>query len=270
MGYLKAIFLAIVEGATEFIPVSSTGHLIIVDDFIRLSEDAAFSNAFMVIIQLPAVLAVVAYFWDEVWPFRRDPEQRRQRFTLWGRVVVAFLPAAILGALFDDIIEAYLFNSITVSAALIVGGILLLVLERHRPPTRLLTVHDIGVKAALAIGCIQCFAMIPGTSRSAATIIGAMLLGATRPAAAEFSFILAIPTMMGATTYKLVKQGFAFTSYEWSLLIVGCATSFLVAYSVVAVFMNYIQRRDFKPFGYYRIVLGLVVLLQYVLTSRGS
>lgn len=267
VGYIKAILLAIVEGATEFIPVSSTGHLIIVDDYIKLSTDPAFSNAFMVIIQLPAVLAVVAYFWTEIWPFQRDSHERNARLMLWARVVVAFLPAAVLGALFDDTIEAYLFNSITVAAALVVGGLLLLIIERNRPATRLLTVFEIGFATAFFIGLFQCVAMIPGTSRSAATIIGAMLLGATRPAAAEFSFILAIPTMVGATAYKLLKNGFDFSAYEWSILVVGCATSFLVAYSVVAMFMNYIQRRDFKPFGYYRIVLGIVVLLQFFASS---
>lgn len=266
MEYLKAILLAIVEGATEFIPVSSTGHLIIVDDHIRLSDNDHFTNAFMVAIQLPAILSVVVYFWREIWPFQDGPEVRNSKFRLWGRILLAFLPAAVLGAFLDDIIDYYLFNSVVVAVALVVGGVILIALERRRPATTVLTVHDISLRAAFSIGLFQCLAMIPGTSRSAATIIGAMLLGASRPAAAEFSFLLAIPTMVGATVYKLGKVGANFSTDEWTLLAVGSLTSFLVAYSVVAGFMNYIQRRDFQPFGYYRIALGFIVLVHYWLT----
>lgn len=266
MGYLKAFFLAVVEGATEFIPVSSTGHMILVDEYMRLSEDQAFSNTFIIAIQLPAILAVVAYFWRELWPFRRDPEERRAKFGLWSRILVAFLPAALLGVLVDGIIEAHLFNGIVVAAALVIGGVILVALERQHPPTTLLTVYDIGYRTALLVGLFQCLAMVPGTSRSAATIIGALLLGASRPAAAEFSFFLAIPTMLGATTYKMTKLGSSFTAEQWTMLAIGSVTAFLVAYSVVAVFMNYIQRRDFRPFGYYRIALGAVVLGHYLWT----
>jgi undecaprenyl-diphosphatase len=268
--YLKAIVLAVIEGATEFIPVSSTGHLIIVDEYLKLSSNEAFANAFKVVIQLPAVFAVVIYFWKELWPFAHDPGQRRMKFLLWMRIVTAFLPAAVFGLLLDDFIEAHLFNSVVVAAALIVGGIVLIALERRRPGTTVLTVYDIGFRMALGIGLFQCLAMVPGTSRSAATIIGAMILGASRPAAAEFSFFLAIPTMLGATVLKLGELGAGFDANEWSVLAVACVTSFAVAYSVVAVFMNYIQRRDFRPFGYYRIVLGLIVLAHYYWISRGS
>ena len=261
--YLKAIILAVIEGATEFIPVSSTGHLIIVDEYLKLSSNEAFANAFKVVIQLPAILAVVVYFWTELWPFAHDPGQRRMKFRLWARIIAAFLPAAVIGLMLDKIIEEYLFNSIVVAGALIVGGIILIALERRRPSTTVLTVYDIGFRTAICIGLFQCLAMVPGTSRSAATIIGAMLLGATRPAAAEFSFFLAIPTMLGATVLKLGELGSGFTVDEWSVMAVACITSFAVAYSVVAVFMNYIQRRDFRPFGYYRIVLGIIVLLHY-------
>lgn len=267
LAYLKAIVLAVIEGATEFIPVSSTGHLIIVDEYIKLSANEAFANAFKVIIQLPAILAVVVYFWSELWPFAKDSGERHMKFRLWTRIVAAFLPAAFFGFLLDDFIEERLFNSVVVATALIVGGIVLIVLERRRPSTTILTVYDIGFRTALYIGLFQCLAMLPGTSRSAATIIGAMLLGATRPAAAEFSFFLAIPTMLGATVFKLGQLGAGFTVDEWSIIAVASVTSFVVAYSVVAVFMNYIQRRDFRPFGYYRIVLGIVVLIHYYWTS---
>ncbi|MDX9974885.1 MAG: undecaprenyl-diphosphate phosphatase [FCB group bacterium] len=270
LAYLKAIVLAVIEGATEFIPVSSTGHLIIADEYIKLSENEAFAKTFMVVIQLPAILAVVVYFWSELWPFAKDPGERHMKFRLWTRIVVAFLPAAFFGFLLDDFIEEKLFNSVVVATALIVGGIVLIVLERRRPSTTILTVYDIGFRTALYIGLFQCLAMLPGTSRSAATIIGAMLLGATRPAAAEFSFFLAIPTMLGATVFKLGQLGAGFTVDEWSIIAVASVVSFAVAYSVVAVFMSYIQRRDFRPFGYYRIVLGIVVLIHYYWISTAS
>ena len=170
---------------------------------------------------------------------------------------MAFLPAAVLGVLLDDWMEAKLFNSTVVAVALIVGGVVLIALERRHPSTTILTVYDLGFATAFFIGLFQCLAMVPGTSRSAATIIGAVLLGASRPAAAEFSFFLAIPTMLGATVFKLTKVGAHFTGYEWGLLAIGSLTAFLVAFSVVHMFMNYIQRRDFRPFGYYRIALGL-------------
>jgi undecaprenyl-diphosphatase len=267
VAYLKAILLAVVEGATEFIPVSSTGHMIIVDEYVRLSRDEDFAFAFKIIIQLPAILAVVAYFRAELWPFAKDPGERRVKLGLWARILTAFLPAAFFGVLFDDVIERYLDNSLVVAGALVVGGVILIVLERRRPATTLLTVYDIGFATALLIGLFQCIAMVPGTSRSAATIIGAMLLGASRPAAAEFSFFLAVPTMMAATVFKLGQFGAAFTAFQWSLIAVGSLVSFVVAYSVVAVFMNYIQRRDFQPFGYYRIALGAAVIAHYFWTN---
>lgn len=266
MAYLKALFLAIVEGATEFIPVSSTGHMIIVDEYVQLSTHKEFSDAFKIIIQLPAVLAVVAYFWSEIWPFRRNAEERNARFVLWAKIVTAFLPAAVFGVLLNDFIEERLFNPVVVALALVLGGIILIVLERRTMPTKILTVYDLAFTTALYIGLFQCLAMIPGTSRSAATIIGALLLGASRPAAAEFSFLLAIPTMLGATVFKIGDVGADFTTEEWGQIAVGSLAAFLVAYSVVAMFMNYIQRRDFRPFGYYRVALGILVLIHYAWT----
>jgi len=263
--YLKAALLAVVEGITEFLPISSTGHMIVLDEFLKLSPDKQFSDAFMVIIQLPAILAVVVYFWKDLWPFKADRQETMARIGLWIKIVAAFIPAAIFGFLLDDFIEARLFNVPVVAAALFVGGIVLVALERRTPSNRMPTARDIAARTAIWIGCFQCLAMIPGTSRSAATIIGAMLLGTSRLAAAEFSFFLAIPTMMGATTLKLIKNGVAFTAEQWIAIAIGSIISFIVAYVVVAAFMNYIRRHDFKPFGYYRIALALVVLAVFYL-----
>jgi len=259
--YLKAVLLAIVEGATEFLPVSSTGHLIIVDAFVRLTTDKAFNDAFMVIIQLPAILAVVAYFWKDLWPFSKVGDQRRAIFGLWSKILVAVVPALILGKLLDDFLEAHLFAPVPVAIALIVGGVVLIALERMPRKAVYEDTADIPLRTALFIGFIQCLAMIPGTSRSAASIIGAMTLGAGRRAAAEFSFFLAIPTMFAATGYKMLKQGFSFSSEQWALLALGSVVSFVVAFAVIAAFMGFIRHRSFEAFGYYRIALGALVLL---------
>lgn len=258
MEYLKAVILALVEGITEFLPISSTGHLILVEDFLHLGDEK-FAVAFLVMIQLPAILSVLLYFWRELWPMREGKIQR-EAVRLWALIVLAFLPAAIIGFLLDDLIEAWLFNPLTVALALIVGGVLLIILERITPQPRFETVHDIGWKTALGIGFAQCLAMIPGTSRSAATIIGAIFLGASRPAAAEFSFFLAIPTLSGAAVFKLLKNGVDFTPHQMGLLAVGSIVSFLTAYAVIAFLMEYVRKHSFAVFGWYRIVLGLVVL----------
>ena len=260
MVFLKAILLAVVEGFTEFLPISSTGHLILLDRLVRLSSDGDFADAFIVMIQLPAILSVVLYFWKDLWPFHPDGVERRARFGLWLKIVLAFLPAAVLGAMFDEFLEAYLFNPGTVAAALLVGGIVLIVLEQRRRPGRFATARDIPAPTALLIGLIQCVAMIPGTSRSAATIIGAMLLGSSRVAAAEFSFFLAIPTMAGATAYTVAKRGLHFDAVQWAVLGVGSVVSFLVALAVVAALMKFIQRHNFTVFGWYRIALALIVI----------
>lgn len=260
MVFVKAIMLAVVEGITEFLPISSTGHLILLDRLVQLSSDADFTDAFIVMIQLPAILAVVLYFWKALWPFHPEAGERRARFGLWLKIVLAFLPAAVLGALFDDFLEANLFNPGTVAAALLVGGIVLIALEQRHRPGRFATARDIPARTAFFIGLIQCAAMIPGTSRSAATIIGAMLLGSSRVAAAEFSFFLAIPTMAGATAYTVAKRGLHFDAVQWAVLGVGSVVSFLVALAVVAALMKFIQRHDFKVFGWYRIALALVVI----------
>ncbi|MCX5758891.1 MAG: undecaprenyl-diphosphate phosphatase [Candidatus Hydrogenedentes bacterium] len=264
MIFLKAALLGVVEGITEFLPISSTGHMILVDQWVKLSADKAFVDAFLVVIQLPAIFAVLLYFLKDLWPFVKDRGETMARIQLWIRIVIAFLPAAACGALLDKYIEAKLFNPITVGIALLVGGIVLIALERRPRAATIPTARDIPLGIAIGIGCIQCIAMVPGTSRSAATIIGAMLLGASRLAAAEFSFFLAIPTMFGATAYKLLKHGVGFSAEQWMVIAVGSVVSFLVAYAVIAAFMRYIRGHNFTPFGIYRIALAILVLVYFL------
>lgn len=265
MDFIIAAILGIVEGVTEFLPISSTGHLILVEDFLHLGSNEAFKNAFTVIIQLPAILAVVVYFWKEMWPFQGA--RTLGIFRLWVLTAVAFIPSAVLGLAFDDLIDAHLLKPFPVAMALLVGGVALIVLERRKTEPRITDLQHIAAPLAFAVGCFQCLALFPGTSRSAATIIGAMLLGLSRSAAAEFSFFLAVPTMLGATTLKVLKNGLAFTPHEWLLLGVGSVVSFVTAYFVVAFLMAYIRRHTFVAFGVYRIVLAVIVLA--VLFLRG-
>lgn len=256
----KAIVLGIVEGITEFLPVSSTGHLIIVNQWLSFSE--TFTRMFDVVIQLGAILAVVVYFWDRLWPFGAD--DKGAVFDIWKKTFVAVLPALVLGKLFGDIIEERLFNPSTVALMLVVGGIALIAIERKKRAGTVGSIADMSYRSALMIGFFQCLAMIPGTSRSAATIIGAMVLGTTRTLAAEFSFFLAIPTMIAASGYTLLKHGALMNAHEAGILAVGFVTAFLVAWAVIAVFMRYITKNDFAIFGYYRIALGIIVLLLLV------
>lgn len=285
MQYVNAFILAVVEGITEFLPISSTGHMILVNQFLAVSNDPEFVNAFLVIIQLPAMLSVLVYFWSDLWPFtRRDSvphsvpiagavRLRADIVKLWLCVAIALVPVfvlmagskLVLGESLDDILEAHLFAPVPVAVALAVGGILLLLVERLGIQTRLAHVRQIGLLHALGIGAFQCLAMIPGTSRSAATIIGGMFLGASRPAAAEFSFFLAIPTMFAACSYKLLKSGLGFTPEQWTLLAIGSVVAFVVAYGVIAFLMDYVRKHDFSIFGWYRIALAALVLLYHAI-----
>lgn len=283
MEYFKAVVLAVVEGITEFLPVSSTGHLILLENYLVLAGSRDFAESFMVIIQFPAIAAVVLYFWRDLWPFGKDgnggikpepsvvvvrtphlsislSEKAAKTLRLWVVVAVGFIPAAVLGFLLHDLIRAWLFNPYTVCVALFIGGIFLILLERLRHSVTASSIHDISYTTAFFIGCFQCLAMIPGTSRSASTIIGGMLLGASRPVAAEFSFFLAVPTMLGATTLTLLKSGVNFTGEEWVLLIIGSVISFGVAYLSIAFLMRFIQRHSFAAFGVYRIILSIIVM----------
>lgn len=265
---IRVIILSIVEGITEFLPVSSTGHLILVNEFVSLSPQA-FSNSFNVIIQLGAILSVVVLYFEKLNPFssKKTSSQKKNTINLWLKVIVGVIPAGVLGFLFDDYIDKYLFGPVTVTIALFVWGLIIIWIENKNKKITIDSVYKITFRTAFLIGIIQCLAMIPGTSRSAATIIGAMLLGCSRGAAAEFSFFLAIPTMFGATLLKLAKMllsGTVFTNWQWFLLGLGCVFSFIVALLVIKLFLNYVKKHDFKVFGYYRIILSSILLVYFL------
>jgi len=265
MDIIKVIILGIVEGLTEFLPVSSTGHLILVSRFMSL--EGKFNDVFNIVIQSGAILAVIVYFWKKVFPPfpKKDDIKSMDKFrryiSLWLKVIVAIIPAGVIGVLFEDKIEELLFNPLTVAIALIVGAIILLFIESKPKPEKVVHEDEITYKEAFIVGIFQCLALIPGMSRSASTIIGGLVMGFKRAVAAEFSFFMAIPVILGASLIKLLKAGFDFTNYEYMLLGIGTVVSFVVAYAVIAVFMNFIKKHDFKVFAYYRIVLGVVVLI---------
>ena len=264
--FLAAIVLGIVEGVTEFLPISSTGHLILVNQFVDFSNPS-FSKMFEVVIQLGAILSVVIYFWDKLWPFgaHKPLDAKMLVWQTWMKTVIAVVPALVLGAAFGGLIHDKLFNPYVVAATLIVWGIALILIERRRREGSVDSISKLSYMTALYIGLIQCLAMVPGTSRSAVTIIGAMLLGSTRIVAAEFSFFLAIPTMAAASAYSLLKYGASMSAHDAAVLAVGFAVSFVVAYAVIAFLMKFIQRHNFIPFGVYRIILGAAVVAYFVL-----
>lgn len=260
--FLKATALGVVEGITEWLPVSSTGHLILANEFIKLDMSPTFVNTFNVVIQLGAILAVLLIFFNKLNPFTtsKNEIEKKDTISLWTKVIVAVIPSGILGVLFDDYIDAKLFNPITVALALIVYGVIMIVLENRKSTPKVSDFKDLSYKTAIGIGLFQCLALVPGTSRSASTIIGATLLGTSRYIATEFSFFLAIPTMVGASLLKLLKCGFAFGALEWGVLLIGSLVSFIVSVVVVKYLLAYIKKHDFKIFGYYRIVLGIIIL----------
>lgn len=266
---LKVVFLGIVEGITEWLPISSTGHMLLVDEFITLDASDSFKDMFFVIIQLGAILAVVTIFWNKMWPFQmKDKTQsvfKKDTWSMWFKTVVACIPGAVVTLLFDDFIEAHLHTAVVISIALIFYGVAFIVIEnwnKTRSP-KVETLNDITYKTAFFIGMFQVLSIIPGTSRSGATIIGALLLGVSRVAAAEFTFFLAVPVMFGLSALKLIKFGLSFTSAELAILIIGCVVAYLVSIVVIKFLMGYIKKHDFKIFGWYRIVLGVIVLLYF-------
>lgn len=263
--YFISVILGIVEGITEFLPISSTGHLIILNKFVDFTGD--FAVMFDVVIQFGAILSVVVVFWDKLFPFKkgRSADEVKAVFSTWFKVCAGVIPALFAGALFGSAIKQYLFNPVTVSIALVIGGIILIYIENRKRESSISSITDLTYKTAVFIGMFQCLGMIPGTSRSAATIIGAMLLGLSRIAAAEFSFFLAVPTMAAASVYSVWKLGRMLTPDEIKVASLGFIVSFIVAWLVIKVFIKYISRHDFKPFGYYRIVLGVLILLYYAL-----
>ena len=270
---LKAVLFGIVEGITEWLPISSTGHMILLDQLVKLQVSPEFYEMFQVVIQLGAILAVVLLFFHKLNPFspKKSPKARNQTWQLWFKVVVAVIPSAVLGLLLDDWMEAHLYNYVVVAIALIVYGVAFLYLEQGngRIAPRIKSVHAIDYKTALLIGAFQCLSLIPGTSRSGSTILGAILLGVGRSAGAEFSFFLAIPTMVGASGLKLVKflaSGVSVTGVEIGVLVVGCLVSFLVSFLVIKALMDYVRSHSFRVFGIYRIILGIVVLIYFLIT----
>lgn len=263
--FLKAIILGIVEGITEWLPISSTGHMILVDQFLQLNMSVEFIKMFLVVIQLGAIMAVVLLYWRKLLPFSYKEKKiliKKKTFVLWGKILVACLPAAVIGLIFDDAITAIFYNYQTVAIMLIVYGVLFIVIENWKknkmPEIRSLS--EITYKTALFIGIFQVLSLIPGTSRSGATILGAIIVGTSRTIAAEFTFFLAIPIMFGASILKLVKFGMVFTGWEVFILLTGMITAFVTSVFAIKFLMTYIKKHDFKIFGWYRIVLGIIVL----------
>ena len=265
---IKAVFYGLVEGITEWLPVSSTGHMILFEEFVHFSQSKEFMEMFRVVIQLGAILAVVVLFWDKIWPFTADKSKhyiKKESWVLWFHILVATLPALVLGLLLDDWLDAHFYNFITVAVMLIVYGVLFIVVEKNRKGKRprVRSLDKLSYRDAFIIGLWQVLAMIPGTSRSGATIVGGLLLGTTRSVAAEFTLFLAIPVMAGASLLKLLKFGFAFTGTELAVLAVGMVVAFVVSLVAIRFLMGYVKRHSFRIFGIYRILLGVVLLVYY-------
>lgn len=267
---LKAILFGIVEGITEWLPISSTGHMILLDEFIHLGVSEEFYKLFEVVIQLGAILAVVIMYFKTIfpWGFGKTKKDTKDTLNLWGKILVACIPAAIIGILLDDWLDEHLYNSVVVALALIIYGIAFIIIESKNIGSRSTKkLNDISYKQALGVGAFQLLSLIPGTSRSGSTILGGLALGLERSVAAEFTFFLAIPVMVGASLLKLLKYilnvGFVFKASELLLLGVGCLVAFIVSILIIKFLMNYIRKHDFKVFGWYRIALGIIVLIYF-------
>ena len=271
---LKAILFGIVEGITEWLPISSTGHLILLDEFVKLKVTAEFYEMFQVVIQLGAIAAVLVLFFHKLNPFspKKDRAQKKRTWNLWFKVIVAVIPSAVIGLLLDDWMDAHLYNHIVVAIALIVYGVAFIFVEKRNKgkAPAIKNTTEIDHRTAIIIGCFQCLSLIPGTSRSGSTILGGILLGVSRATASEFSFFLAIPTMLGASALKLLKylmEGMIPSGMEIAILLTGCVVSFIVSLLVIKALMDYVRKHNFSAFGYYRIVLGALVLMYFVVRS---
>ena len=268
---LKVIVIGIIQGITEWLPISSTGHMILAEELLKLNVSDEFMEMFRVVIQFGSILAVVVLYFRKLNPFApsKNQAEKRDTWTLWFKVLVGIIPAGVVGVLLDDWLDEHLYNYVTVAAALIVYGILFIIIEKRNKnrslPTK--TLSELTYKKSLAIGAFQMLSLIPGTSRSGSTIIGASILGCERPVAAEFSFFMAIPVMLGASLLKLVKFGFDFTSTELIVMAVGVVTAFVVSIAAIKFLMDYIRKRDFSVFGWYRIVLGIIVLIWFAVRT---
>ena len=266
---LKAILFGIVEGITEWLPVSSTGHMILLEQFVKLNVTPEFWKMFLVVIQLGAIMAVVVLYFKKLNPFAlsKTKEQKKDTWVLWGKVLIACLPAAIIGLLFSDEIDSVLDNPWVVAIMLIIYGIAFILIEKKNKKASITELKNLSIRTALIIGIFQLLALIPGTSRSGATILGAILIGTSREVAAEFTFFLAIPVMFGASLLKILQFGFAYTGTEIAILIAGLITAFVISIIAIKFLMNYIKKNDFKAFGYYRIVLGIIVLVYFMIAG---
>ncbi len=275
---IKTVILGIVEGITEWLPISSTGHMILVDEFMKLNVRDEFMDIFLVVIQLGAILAVVILFWGKIFPFNFKPSKKQgffkvDKLMLWVKILLASIPAAILGLAFDEQIDSMLtgdFRAFVVAGTLIVYGVLFIIIENLKRKEKISDIDKMPYSTAFYIGLIQCLSLVPGTSRSGSTILGASLLGTSRTVAAEFSFFLSIPAMLGASAIKLLKfflDGFKFTSAELIILAIGCIVAFLVSVLAIKFLVSYIQKHDFKAFGVYRIILGIFVIFYFTFTK---
>lgn len=269
---LKAVFLGIVQGITEWLPISSTGHMILADEFIRLlnGTNKDFVDLFLVVIQFGSILAVVTLYFNKLNPFspKKSAEEKKGTWIMWMKVLVATLPAGVIGLLFDDAIDTYLYNSWIVAAMLIIYGIMFIITESRKREPKVKTISEMSFKTALLIGLFQVLALIPGTSRSGSTILGAVMIGASREISAEFSFFLAIPVMLGASALKILKyvlEGGSFTGDNLIILLTGMVVAYLVSVWAIKFLMGYIRKHDFKAFGYYRIILGVIVIAYFTI-----
>ena len=264
---LKVILLGIVEGITEWLPISSTGHMLLVDHFIELQMTPEFKDVFFYVIQLGAIIAVIILFWNKMWPFDFTKKSgsifKKETWSIWFKVVVACIPGAIVTLLFDDYVEAHFQTPFVIALALIIYGIIFIIVERRNKSqtASIKTLNDLSYKTAFIIGLFQVLSIVPGTSRSGSTIIGALIIGVSRVVAAEFTFFMAVPVMIGMSAIKILKFGFAFTMAESIVLALGSIVAFVVSWIVVKLLMNYIKKHDFQVFGWYRILLGIIVLL---------
>lgn len=263
--FIQSVVLGIVQGITEWLPISSTGHLLLINQFLNLDVSEKFMNMFKVVIQFGSILAVIVLYFNKLNPFspKKTAEQKKSTWTLWFKVIVAVIPAAVAGFLLENIIDTALSTPYVIAAALIIYGVLFIVIENKNKKPNVTDLNKLTYKRALAIGAFQMLALIPGTSRSGSTILGAVMLGTSRECASEFSFFLAIPVMFGASLLKMLGFGFNLSSAEWQILITGTLVSFLVSLAAIKFLMGYVKKHDFKAFGYYRIVLGVLVLIYF-------
>ena len=263
---IKSVILGVVQGITEYLPISSTGHMILVNEFLHLNFDSDFVNTFFVVIQLGSIMAVVVLYFKKLWPFdfkHTTRSERKKVWILWSKVLVGCIPAGVVGILFDDFIDAYLYKPMVIALALIIYGIIFIIVESCHITQSMNTLEDIDYITAANIGLFQMLALIPGTSRSGSTVIGGRILGVSKESVSEFSFFMAVPVMAGATMLKLLKCGFGFNMIQWVVLLIGTLVAFVVSVFSIRFLMNYIKKHDFKAFGVYRIVLGILVIVYF-------